>query len=673
MRRIVLTAMLVLFGSIVISVSQAAAAEIEGVVLSAKGPAGDGSVLAFARLADIPDGEPLARSVAGSRPGHFRLTLQPGRYFLVAHGTMDGAPQSAFHGANPITVQVEDRLWLPFTVVPDTVPIRRPEKSSVISGVVTYRGEPVTGSQVSLYATADEQVKGMGLLTSTSGNDGSFRLPVAAGSYRLVARRRSAQDGAMPLRKGDLFCYPSANPIQVSDKEEVSVNLPCYPRDDVEGFLANAATVKRNREGLSRFRDKPTGQEQAETVSGRVTDLSGKPVAGVVVQAYRALLPGPFQMHSLRLMPDQQVAVNQDGRYRMTLPGDGRFHLVAREQSGKAPFKGEWYGLYEGDRDHAVTAGVVPASADIVVSRLMTEEPISKHPRMDRRVTQTTGVLRVANLTIDRDTVWQGDVEITGTVLVRRGATLSVQPGTTVRFVRTDSNGDGIGDGEIRVLGRLVAQGTKGKPVRFRSASKRPRPGDWSFLLVYASAGETSLRHAIVEDAFSGLQVHFSRARVTDSIFRNNREGIRFGRAELVIENNEITKNRYGIRHTRLEGSILIRYNAIHGNHVGIFLVPSNQNIIDFSDTYTIRDRPARDQPIVCYNNLAGNRLYAYQFGERQGYDVDLAGNWWGSTDMRVIRKKIYDRDVDPTLGSARIFPVLRAPARGAGVGKGGA
>jgi plastocyanin len=377
-------------------------------------------------------------------------------------------------------------------------------------------------------------------------------------------------------------------------------------------------------------------------------------------------------MHSLRLMPDQQVVVSQDGSYRMTLPGEGRFHLVAREQSGKAPFKGELYGLYEGDRDHAVIFGAVPSSADIVVSRLMSDEPISSQTRVDSPGRRTAAILRVANVTIDGDTVWQGDVEVTGTVLVRRGATLSIRPGTTVRFVRTDSNGDGIGDGEIRVLGRLVAHGTKGKPVRFRSASKRPRPGDWSYLLVFASAGETSLRHAIVEDAFSGLQVHFSRARVTDSVFRNNREGIRFGRAELVIENNEITKNRYGIRHTRLEGSILIRYNAIYGNHVGIFLVPSNQNIVDFSETYVVRDRPARDQPIVCYNNLAGNRLYDYQFGERQGYDVDLAGNWWGSTDIRSIRRKIYDREVDPTLGSARIFPVLRAPARRAGVGKGG-
>jgi|GEM_PF-549729 len=648
------------------------AAEIEGVVLNESGPVPGGQVKAYARLADIAGGKPLHVSTPGDKPGFYRLELPAGKYYLVAEGTVADTAYFAFHGANPVAAGTE-KLWLPFAVVPRRAPVSRVAPAPAVSGTVTYRGQPVADAQVSLYGAAGGRFKGLGILSNSTAADGTFQFSVASGSYLVVARKRAVADGTMPLRKGDLFCFFPGNPLHVADSEEQRIELPCYPKDDVEGFLDAGASVKKSREGLARFREKgqPAAREGA-ALAGRVVDTAGRPVR-LSVQAYRMTQGKPFLMHYLRLMPDRQAETGADGSFRLSLPADGDYAVVAREYAGKAPLKGEWYGLYEGNVDHAVSAARIPGNAEIVVSRLMTAPadigPNAAQPGASSR----TGPLRLADAVISASTTWSGEVEITGTVLVSRKATLTILPGTRVRFVRIDRNNDGIGDGELRVLGRLVARGTASQPVRFLSGEASPQAGDWSYLLVYAADGVSMLDHCRVENAFTGLQVHFSQAKVTNSFFRGNREGIRFGRAELTIEHNDIAANRYGIRHTRLEGPVLIQYNSIRRNEVGIFLVPSNQNVVNFEETFSVKEAPAPFQPVVRFNSLVGNRDYAYKFGERQGYDIDLRDNWWGSVTERSIRAGIYDGNDDPTLGKAGIAPFLRSPAQGVGPRKEGA
>ena len=72
---------------------------------------------------------------------------------------------------------------------------------------------------------------------------------------------------------------------------------------------------------------------------------------------------------------------------------------------------------------------------------------------------------------IHQDMTWSGDIAIRGVFVVGRGATLTIHPGTTVRFQKIDSNNDQIGDSEIRVLGQISAVGTKEAPIRSTGAS----------------------------------------------------------------------------------------------------------------------------------------------------------------------------------------------------------
>lgn len=642
------------------------AAVVEGVVFTEEGPLKDSSVKAFSRLGDIGSSLPLAASSSGERPGYFRLELPPGRYYFVGEGDVNGKRYFSFHGANPVTVG-DERLWLPFAAVESSSPKRSSSSNNSISGTITYHGQPVKDAQVSLYPSSDEQFKGLGLLTSTTQANGAFRLSAAPGTYIVVARKRINSFGLMPLKKGDLFCYYPQNPLQIASGESVSVEIPCYPRDDVQGFLAKEYKGLMGRNPHVGLGAKATGAEPAiRPVFGRVLDLKGNGVAGISVQAYRRTSQGPFQMHYLRLMPDGQTLTDASGSYRLDLSSGEEYFLVAREYSGQAPAKGEWYGLYEGNPDHTLSPAKHPDRLDISISRIMSSPDGAAGPKQPLTSKSSAATpLKLGDTLITRDTTWSGRIMIEGRIVVCRGVTLRILPGTTVSFARRDLNSDGIGDSELRILGTLIAKGSRRHPIRFRSAERRPQPGDWSYILEYTASGTAILDHCIVEHAFTGLQVHFSRATVTNSLFRNNREGIRFGRAELTIERNRIRDNIYGIRHTRLEGAVRIQYNSISDNDIGIFLVPSNQNIINFGETYETRDSAAPLQPIVRYNSLEGNRRYAYALGERQGYDIDLSGNWWGTVSTSRIAAMIYDKGRDPSLGRVRFSPVLRSRPEG--------
>lgn len=281
---------------------------------------------------------------------------------------------------------------------------------------------------------------------------------------------------------------------------------------------------------------------------------------------------------------------------------------------------------------------------------------------------RAAGENRISTQVLRADTVWSGEIDVDGVVVVSRAATLTIMPGTTVRFHRRDDNRDGIGDGEIRVLGRLHAVGTASDKIRFLSAESPARESDWSYVLLYATARASEIRYCEFSHAFTGLQVHFSRAAVSDCLFSSNNEGLRFGRAALSVTHNRFQDNTIAIRFTRMEGPAEIRGNVITGNQTGIFVVPSGQNIKDFFEP----DRSGRPwntgRLTITANDVHDNSWYNLNLGEKQIWDLDVAGNWWGTTSSKESRVKIFDRNRDQALGLALIEPMAPEPITGAGI-----
>lgn len=94
-------------------------------------------------------------------------------------------------------------------------------------------------------------------------------------------------------------------------------------------------------------------------------------------------------------------------------------------------------------------------------------------------------------------TSWEGVIRLTGTVVIREGVTLTVEPGTQV-LVQPDSGAD------IQVRGRLLVRGTREMPVLFDTAGGC-EAGPWgSILFLPGSAG--ILEHARVRCSTGGIR-----------------------------------------------------------------------------------------------------------------------------------------------------------------------
>ena len=454
-------------------------------------------------------------------------------------------------------------------------------------------------------------------------------------------------------------------------------------------MYANLLVKKSSKESIRLRENIINKTEKDMSLKGRVIDLAGKPVQNLYVMAYKGKPSQMFQMLSVRTMPEYMVRTDEEGYYTIDAAEEGKYFLVARELIGEAPAKGEKYGLYEENTDHSVELKSKSIdNANIVVSRVMAVVD-QETDRLGRLLTKSrfkdmygSGVgiqgrvlsnHRYSEDTVlDTDTVWEGDIVIEGVVHVRRGVTLVIRPGSIISFKKIDRNRDGIGDGRIEVSGRLLAEGTPAHMIRFTSGEEEPDKMDWSYLLFFVSGDRNIIRNCVFEYAFTGLQVHFSRVVISDSLFTGNHEAIRYGRAELQLEHNDIVLNNYGIRYTRLEGPVHIRYNNIRNNRVGIFHVPSNQNIMDFSNTLIKKPELHTHQPLVSHNNIAYNVEYNFRLGERQGYNISLADNWWGSDADESIQDLIFDEREDNSLGRVIFKPFLKSPVQNAGVRRGG-
>lgn len=254
--------------------------------------------------------------------------------------------------------------------------------------------------------------------------------------------------------------------------------------------------------------------------------------------------------------------------------------------------------------------------------------------------------LKLKSVVIAETVVWSGEVWVDGIVTVKKSGHLLIEPGTRILFVPRDEDGDGIGDAELLIEGSLTAIGTEAEPIVFTSASDRPRPADWKYLYL-DFARSAVLDHIVSEYAYSGLQVHFCRARVTNSIFRNNVDGLRFSTVNLFAAGNRMHNNQIGLRYEERGSEAVLKYNDIQENEIGIFVVTRSS-----------------DKARIEQNNITGNRQYNVKLGWQQPGDVTLPNNWWGGLNPETLSETFLDKNIDNSLGLVRASDPLNAPVK---------
>ncbi len=327
--------------------------------------------------------------------------------------------------------------------------------------------------------------------------------------------------------------------------------------------------------------------------------------------------------------------------------------------------------------------------------------------------------------TLWQDTVWQGDVLIDGILTVAAGVRLEIRPGTTVRFTFYDSNGDGIGEHEMFVQGRIVALGSAERPIRFTVAGDRAFPGAWGAVNMMGSEEENLFRYCVVEYGTMGFHSHFGRARIENSLFRRNLRGLmfqdstvnlfgcriednfnglQFRDSTVVLRSCVVSGGNWAVRcvystlemvgcrveNNRINGvnlrdsTLTARGNLIHGNRSGIYVQGGEAeltgNVVSdnlehgtlfenatlmVTKNRIVRNGRAGVRWIDARGELSGNDLSGnleYAFINDGRQDARLGRNWWGTAEPAGIAEQIRDRSDRDDVGTVLLAPPLTEP-----------
>lgn len=154
------------------------------------------------------------------------------------------------------------------------------------------------------------------------------------------------------------------------------------------------------------------------------------------------------------------------------------------------------------------------------------------------------------------DTIWSpslcAEYTATGNVIINEGVTLTIEPGTTIRFNAS------VG---IIVRGTLKAVGTAVSPIKFTSINGSPAPADWSGILFEDTSSSAGLDNAYnyvsgsiiqfstIEYATNAIRLQYAAPYIAHNTILNNRRGIltdnltASGYPLTIIRNNTITNN----------------------------------------------------------------------------------------------------------------------------------
>ncbi len=202
--------------------------------------------------------------------------------------------------------------------------------SGIRGKVLIEGGDSAAGAFVYVYDSPTNDMRMPSrVISPPAAADGSYALPLAPGSYYLVARKRASGSPRGYLSKGDFEGQYKGNPVTVKPGEFTTVDLTVALLPG-RFLLAPYANLKGDM-----------------GICGTVTTEDGKPYAGAYVMVYTrrdrigrpAFLAGP---------------TGKDGTYAVYPAKPGTYYIAARGDYGDLPKKGEPYGTYDKDPVHKV-------------------------------------------------------------------------------------------------------------------------------------------------------------------------------------------------------------------------------------------------------------------------------------------------------------------------------
>ncbi|MCX7919632.1 MAG: right-handed parallel beta-helix repeat-containing protein [bacterium] len=236
---------------------------------------------------------------------------------------------------------------------------------------------------------------------------------------------------------------------------------------------------------------------------------------------------------------------------------------------------------------------------------------------------------------ITSDTVWgraQSPYFLRGDILIPAQTTLTIEPGVVVMF---------SGNNKLKIEGTLIANGAASAPIIFRQAGKYYISGYYGLVFANKYSGKKSMiSHCLITQARFAIYCDGDSPDISYCIITGNNVGVHLWNSNAVISHNRISDN---IEHGVYIGSMqpTVTDNRIIHNGSGIICAYA-------------------PNPVIRNNDIYGNRAYDFVLAKTES-DIIAINNWWGSTDEMFIRKKIFDKQHDGSLGNVMIIPLSQS------------
>ena len=293
---------------------------------------------------------------------------------------------------------------------------------------------------------------------------------------------------------------------------------------------------------------------------------------------------------------------------------------------------------------------------------------VESDPSLVRTVTYNNTIPRIVGAgTLSTNTVWTPGspatpYDVTGTLTIAAGTTLTLQPGTVVRFL------GGFGY-SLTVNGTFIVKGKPGQPVTFQSTTATA--GSWTGIRLLAGSTGSVIDNAVIRHALYGVEVNGVAATISNSTFTyfsNNAVRIVNATVGTIVQQNVFDNTVYGTSGTAVyvsASSPTIRANRFVRASTGIHVFGNSSPTVSGGNEFLtanyqiLIDGAGTNNPNPLIN---GNRIQPAQVtgGQLQsgGYlggatiTVNATGNWWGSNEPYTIADGIYDNtDSDTSTG----------------------
>ncbi len=216
---------------------------------------------------------------------------------------------------------------------------------------------------------------------------------------------------------------------------------------------------------------------------------------------------------------------------------------------------------------------------------------------------------------LGKSTVWSRNILIRGSLLVPRGYSLTIQPGTVVLFQRDAEDRPG----KLIVEGSLYAEGGEREDERIVLAAVHQSSREWEGIHFLQSATASRISYCRIFNANTGIRADTSDVLIEYVLITGCRTaGIVSNNASIRVEYSQLQKNHIGIE-CRGESSPVIAYNAILSNDQGVVCsdgarpeIRNNQIKSNLEEGIWVSP-PA--QPVIYSNNIMLNGGWAVYGG----------------------------------------------------------